>query len=1035
MEHFYAFKANHQLLRRGWLALAGLLIGGPAALAQPTSYCTSNLGAYCGTGNANINAVAIANTPLNNPNTTCNTVNGSGYTLWPTAGATTATLLRGLGYSVSVMTPESGIISVWFDWNQNGQFEASEWTQVATASTAGQPASITVTVPTTATLGLTGMRVRSRLVNNQNGAGDACLNFGSGETEDYTVTIGPEPACAPPNTLGAGSITTTGATLTFSGASNGAATGYIVQYGPAGFTPGGTGSTTVNATGTSVPVTGLTANTSYQFYVTKDCGGGQTSIQAGPFTFRTACVTASYAPLPATQDFENTWLDVCNTHDAPGSAWRNLVTTGNTSWRREDDAASAAWTSPTIGAYTPAGSVGSHSARFHSYTAGAGGTGALDLYVDLSGAGFKRLTFDYINTAGNDSLFVEVSTDGGSTFGAPVGRYGISGTVAEAWRSQALNINTVSATAIVRFRTKVTTTFTSDIGLDNVRLELGSGCLTPANLTATGITQNGATLNWLNSGNGTYTVVYGPTGFNPATGGTTVSGITGTSTTITGLTGSTNYQFYVTQNCAGGTNSGQAGPFSFATSIVNDDCAGAIDVPIQYGTTCIGQTSADNTFATASANVPAPGCASYVGQDIWFKVTVPASGQLVIQTLPPTAGSSITDTGMAIYSGACGSLTLVECDDDDSPNGLFSLVTLTGRTPGEVLYIRAWEFGGNVSGLIAVCVTSPSNCPLPTGPAAANLTNTTADLSFTPGGTVNPGDTFEVEYGLAGFTQGSGTMVNSIPSPSYQLTGLQPDTEYCFYVRQNCGPTNGSSPWVGPTCFRTPLTVPNNDEPCGALPLASGSAVGSTTIGATTSLQNGISLPACSPAASPKDVWFVFTLGANATSTTLNLAGTAAGMVRLFTSPDCTNGPFVQVGCEAAATNNAGFPNPVTFSGLVPGQRYWLAVSGFGSSDVSGAFTVSATNAVLGARAAAAASALSVYPNPSGTGELTLRVGGARGAGEAALVNTLGQVVRRVAVAAGSSEQRVSTRGLAAGVYTLRLTVGQQASATKVVLQ
>ncbi|MDO7874588.1 T9SS type A sorting domain-containing protein [Hymenobacter sp. ASUV-10] len=571
---------------------------------------------------------------------------------------------------------------------------------------------------------------------------------------------------------------------------------------------------------------------------------------------------------------------------------------------------------------------------------------------------------------------------------------------------------------------------------------VAAACPTPRCLSAV-TTATGATLSFSvsNANPGPFTLIYGPTGFNPATGGTTLT-LTTTTTTIGGLTPATGYQFYVTQNCGGIIGSS---PISAAeafttnqTPPVNDDCAGALDVPIQYGSQCISQTSADNSAATDSPNVPAPGCAQYMGQDLWFKVTVPASGELTVKTVDPTAGSNITDTGMAIYSGTCGNLALVDCDDDGA-GGAKSLIEFTGataRTPGEVLYIRVWDYNGGQNGLLAVCATAPSNCPLPTAPAAANLTNTTADLSWVATGTTNPGDTFEIEYGVSGYTLGTGTAVNGLTSTSYQLANLLPDTEYCFYVRQNCGPTNGSSSWVGPTCFRTPLTVPDNDEPCGALPLASTSgAVGGTTIGATTSQQTGISLPACSPAGAPKDVWFVFTLGANATSTTLNLTGTTAGMVRLFTAPDCTGGPFVQVGCAAATANNAGFAAPVTFTGLVAGQRYWLAVSGFGSSDVNGAFTVSATNTVLGTRAAAAAGELAVYPNPSNTGELTLRVAGAQGAGSAALVNALGQVVRQVAVAAGSSEQRVSTRGLAAGVYTLRLTVGQRASATKVVLQ
>ncbi|WP_226163800.1 hypothetical protein, partial [Hymenobacter terricola] len=194
----------------------------------------------------------------------------------------------------------------------------------------------------------------------------------------------------------------------------------------------------------------------------------------------------------------------------------------------------------------------------------------------------------------------------------------------------------------------------------------------------------------------------------------------------------------------------------------NDDCAGAINAPVQFGT-CVGQTSADNTAATASTGVPAPGCASYVSKDVWFKVTVPASGTFTVETVPPTAGSPIIDTGVAVYSGACATLALVGCDDDSSPNGNFSLLTVTGRTPGEILYVRVWSYGSNTVGLLAVCVTSPSNCSVPTGPTSSNLTNTTATLSWTaPTGGLPAGNTYELEYGLSGFAQGTGTNVTAL---------------------------------------------------------------------------------------------------------------------------------------------------------------------------------------------------------------------------------------------------------------------------------
>jgi hypothetical protein len=45
------------------------------------------------------------------------------------------------------------------------------------------------------------MRVRSRGAFNQNGAGDACTNMGSGETEDYVINILPAPDCANPTNI------------------------------------------------------------------------------------------------------------------------------------------------------------------------------------------------------------------------------------------------------------------------------------------------------------------------------------------------------------------------------------------------------------------------------------------------------------------------------------------------------------------------------------------------------------------------------------------------------------------------------------------------------------------------------------------------------------------------------------------------------------------------------------------------------------------------------------------------------------------
>jgi len=64
----------------------------------------------------------------------------------------------------------------------------------------------------------------------------------------------------------------------------GSASGYIVEYGPVGFTPG-TG-TVVSGAASPINLPGLTPETNYEVYITSDCSG-ETSPAIGPFAFMT----------------------------------------------------------------------------------------------------------------------------------------------------------------------------------------------------------------------------------------------------------------------------------------------------------------------------------------------------------------------------------------------------------------------------------------------------------------------------------------------------------------------------------------------------------------------------------------------------------------------------------------------------------------------------------------------------------------------------------------------------------------------------
>ena len=104
-----------------------------------------------------------------------------------------------------------------------------------------------------------------------------------------SITFTTGTPCVAVTNLTAGSITTTGATLTFTAPAAGA-TSFTIAYTPAGGT-----TLTQTATGSPVVLAGLQPGTAYTATVTTNCGGGQTSPLAST-TFTTAlpsCVAAT----------------------------------------------------------------------------------------------------------------------------------------------------------------------------------------------------------------------------------------------------------------------------------------------------------------------------------------------------------------------------------------------------------------------------------------------------------------------------------------------------------------------------------------------------------------------------------------------------------------------------------------------------------------------------------------------------------------------------------------------------------------------
>ncbi|MDG2425438.1 MAG: fibronectin type III domain-containing protein, partial [Flavobacteriales bacterium] len=105
--------------------------------------------------------------------------------------------------------------------------------------------------------------------------------FGASESTSFCYEA--VASCSAPSSLTVTNITATSAEKGWT--ENGSATSWDIEYVPVGFTP--TGTPTYAGVTNPYLCTGLSPNTSYDFYVRANCGGGDFSNWSGPTTYTT----------------------------------------------------------------------------------------------------------------------------------------------------------------------------------------------------------------------------------------------------------------------------------------------------------------------------------------------------------------------------------------------------------------------------------------------------------------------------------------------------------------------------------------------------------------------------------------------------------------------------------------------------------------------------------------------------------------------------------------------------------------------------
>jgi hypothetical protein len=159
-------------------------------------YCSANLGGNsCTPSTPYISNVTVNGSTINN--TTGCSGNLISYSSFGLASSTMDTFDTEEMITLEVTNTEiPNRVAVWIDYDQDGTFEAAEYTEITPLSTANTASVKNIVIPATATTGYTGMRIRTVATADVMGANDACNNLASGETEDYVIYIQPSQACA-----------------------------------------------------------------------------------------------------------------------------------------------------------------------------------------------------------------------------------------------------------------------------------------------------------------------------------------------------------------------------------------------------------------------------------------------------------------------------------------------------------------------------------------------------------------------------------------------------------------------------------------------------------------------------------------------------------------------------------------------------------------------------------------------------------------------------------------------------------------------
>ena len=214
-------------------------------------------------------------------------------------------------------------------------------------------------------------------------------------------------------------------------------------------------------------------------------------------------------------------------------------------------------------------------------------------------------------------------------------------------------------------------------------------CFKPTAVTISNITATSIDLAWTESGTATgWQVLILPAGSNVPVFTATGNSFSTTTITFPGLLPATAYTVYVRAICSSSDKSFWTDGINFSTPPVNDNCINAFQAFVNTDLECVNTNNVDMKGATPSITT---GTCAANANDVWYKFTAISTTHTV--QLEGTTGL-MGSIDLALYSGNCASLSLIQCGTTQTVNGptvvgnAIEGHVANGLTIGQTYYIR-----------------------------------------------------------------------------------------------------------------------------------------------------------------------------------------------------------------------------------------------------------------------------------------------------------------------------------------------------------